>query len=177
MKKFLMLIMAIALVFAGCGKNPSSKESSSTTQTMPEEMPKDFGFSVSFGIGKKNEINTFKDTVTKDLIEDGTITADITLTDEEMAEIYESMKEINVIGAKKFVPKPLNEEICMKVPYEEDEWTITLNGETITHAISGTYCEPTKDAKQFLELRNYVFNKVKNKDIYRKLPESTGGYD
>lgn len=153
-----------------------SNETASTIQTMPEDMPNDFGFSIQFGVGKNNEINTFEDTVTKDLITDGTAKADVTLTDREMDEIYEEMKEVNIVETKKFTPEPKNGTICTQEPHEEDEWKITVNGETITHSVSGTYCEPTNDAKQLIELRNYVFSIIRSKEEYIELPESKGGY-
>jgi len=154
-----------------------SSDTGSTVQAMPEEMPTDFGFSIQFGVGKNNEIDTFKGTVTKDLIEDGIIAADVSLLEEEMSEIYEKMKEVNIIGTKKLVPEPINGTTCAQEPFEEDEWKITINGETITHFVSATYCEPTDDAKQLLELRNFVFDKVKTKEEYIELPESKGGYE
>ncbi len=183
MKRFLLLFIVIGLMLAGCSKNSTtqgdspSNEPDSTIQAMPKAMPNDFGFSVLFGIGKKNEINTFNETVTKDLIEDGTTTVDIALTEEEMNEVYERMKEINIKETKELVPKPINDSICSQEPYEEDEWKITINGETITHSVSGTYCEPTDDAKQLLELRKFVFSKIKSKEQYIGLPGSKGGYD
>src|SRR5690625_5495728 len=72
---------------------------------MPEQMPEDFGFSVQYGVGQKNEIDTFNGVVIKDLVEDGTAKADITFTDKEMSEIYEKMKAINVLEEKNFISK------------------------------------------------------------------------
>ena len=113
---------------------------------------------------KKNEINTFKGTVTKDLITDGTATTELILTEEEMKDIFRKMQEINIAETKEFTPKPINGTVCMQEPYAEDAWKIRINGKTITHDISGQYCEPTNDAKQLIELRNYVFNIIKSKD-------------
>lgn len=187
MKRFILLFIVIGLMLAGCSKNSTTQgnlplnETDSTIQPMPEDMPNDFGFSVLFGIGKKNEVNTFKETVTKDLIEDGTATVNVALTQEEMNEIYERMKErmkeIKINEKKELVPEPINESICSQEPYEEDEWKITINGKTITHSVSGTYCEPTDDAKQLLELRKFVFSKIKSKEQYIGLPDSKGGYE
>jgi len=183
MKRVILLFIVIGLMLAGCSKNSTTQEDSpsnetdSTIQAMPEDMPNDFGFSVLFGIGKKNKFNTFKETVTKDLIEDGTTTVDLVLTEEEMNEIYERMKEINIRETKELVPKPINDSICSQEPYEEDEWKITINGETITHSVSGTYCEPTNDAIQLIELRKFVLSKIESKEQYIELPDSKGGYD
>lgn len=183
MKRFNLLFIAIGLMLAGCSENSTTQgnlplnETDSIIQPMPEDMPNDFGFSVLFGIGKKNEVNTFKEIVTKDLIEDGTATADVALTQVEMNEIYERMKEIKIKETKELIPDSINESICSQEPYEEDEWKITINGEIITHSVSGTYCDPTDDAKQLLELRKFVFSKIKSKEEYIKLPDSKGGYE
>lgn len=85
-------------------------------------MPEDFGFSIQYGVGKKNEIDTFKGIVIKDLVDNGTAKANITLSDKEMFEIYEKMKDINVLEKKKFNSK------CELEPYEETEWKIIIDG-------------------------------------------------
>jgi len=103
-------------------------------------MPEDFGFSIQYGVGKKNEIDTFKGIVIKDLVDNGTAKANITLSDKEMFEIYEKMKDINVLEKKKFNSK------CELEPYEETEWKIIIDGKTVTHSIR-EYCDPTSDAE------------------------------
>ena len=168
----MLTLLLFSVVLVGC-----QDETSATPPNMPENMPSDFNFSIQFGIQKKNEINTFKGTVTKDLVVDGTTTTKLILTEEEMKDIYKKMKEMNITETKEFTPKTLFGKRCTLEPYGEDEWEIKMNGETISHYISGEYCEPTNDAKQLLELRNYVFNIVKSKDEYKSLPEPNGGYD
>jgi hypothetical protein len=158
-----LLVVITLLVISGCsGKN-----------NMPDEMPDEFDFLVKFGVGSKNEINTFDNTVTKDLVVDGTITEKIPLTKKEIKMVYEKMKEVNVLESKKLEPK---KKRCMQTPYSEDKWKINLNGETITLYVSEEYCNPTKDAEKIIELRNYILDIVLNKDEYKKLPEPNGGY-
>ncbi|MEK5207432.1 hypothetical protein [Psychrobacillus sp. FSL H8-0510] len=161
----------------GLNKEISKNVTNSTTQNMPIDMPSDFDFSIQFGVQKKNEINTFEGTVTKDLIADGTATTELILTEDDMKDIYEKMKEINITETKEFTAEPINGTVCMQQSYGEDEWVIIINGETITKLISGEYCEPTNDAKQLIALRNYVFNIIKSKGEYKSLPESKGGYE
>lgn len=182
----LMIIILLTFVLSACNllntestevHGPRSIESGSTVQTIPEDMPEDFGFSIRFGVGKNNEINTFEDTVTKDLIEEGTATVNVTLTEEEMNEIYEKMKLVNIVEIKNFIPEPINGNICAIEPYEEDLWEILINGETITQYVSDAYCEPTNDTTQLIDLRNYVFSLIKSKEEYIILPESKGGYE
>lgn len=182
MKKILFLLLFTSILNACSQLNKVSNEvdafhsNEPTVQTLPKDMPNDFGFSIQFGFGKNNEINTFENTVTKDLISDGTATANVTLTDKEMNEIYKKMKEVNIVEMKKFIPEPIDGTICTQEPHEEDEWKITINGETITHSVSGAYCEPTNDANQLIELRNYVFSIIKSKEEYIELPASNGVY-
>lgn len=94
-----------------------------------------------------------------------------------MKDIYEKMQEINIDETKKFTPEPINGSVCLQEPFGEDAWEIIINGETITQLLSGEYCEPTTDAKQLFELRDYVFNIIKSKGEYKSLPESKGGYE
>jgi hypothetical protein len=185
LKQFLLFLLVV-LVLSACSpastepykdNGKASNEDGLASKPMPKDMPEDFGFTVQFGVGKINEINTFKGTVTKDLISDGTATANVSLTDEEMILIYEQMKQNRMTKEKKLIPEPVDGSICMIEPYEEDEWEIILDGETITQSISGEYCDPTKDAKQLLALRDFVFSKIKSKEEYKNLPDAHGGYE
>ncbi|KAI7248592.1 hypothetical protein KC345_g11845 [Hortaea werneckii] len=143
---------------------------------MPEEMPGDFDFFVRYGYGEatKNEINTYQDTVIKDLVMNGTATADITLTGEEMRSIYDRMREMNIMGNLELVPASPG---CSVTPHQEDSWQITAGGVTRTLTWSDENCELTDDAKQLLELRNFISGIVAGKDAYKELPEAEGGYD
>lgn len=169
--KLRVYLLFLALLLIGCESNEMSMESSNAV--MPAEMPSDFDFKVQFGVMKKNEINTFDNTITKDLIADGTVKVNLPLTLEEKTKIYEKMKEVNITEKKELIPKTN----CMKKPFSEDEWMITINGETINHYISEEYCDTTDDAKQLIELRNYIFTLVKSKEEYKSLPEANGWYE
>ncbi|WP_060204733.1 hypothetical protein [Sporosarcina koreensis] len=142
--------------------------------TMPESKPDDFNFSTQFGYWSSNEINTFEGTFTKDLIEAGTVTTDVTFTEEEMNFIYGKMKEINIADAKQLIPEIID---CSVEPYEEDKWEVLINGETISHTVPGAYCNPTNDAKQLIELRDTILDLIKEKDSYKELPDAEGGYE
>lgn len=182
MKKWYLIVsfVFLSVVLLGCKQSDnggSKNATNSITLNMPKDMPDDFGFSIQFGVEKKNEINTFEWTVTKDLIVDGTASTELVLTRDELQEIYKKMQEMNIFETKDFTPKPINGTVCMQEPHEDDEWKIIINGQTLTYGISGEYCEPTNDAKQLIDLRNYVFTLIKSKPEYQSLPASNGGYD
>lgn len=168
---YITLFFLTLLIF-GC-ESSSSVNEKGNPQTMPMEMPNDFKFIVKFGVLKKNVIDTYEETVTKDLVADGTVTTNLTFTTEELESIYLKMKDINIIETKDFIPKTN----CLQEPFSEDEWKISVNGEVITHVISEKYCETTNDAKQLIDLRNYVFSLIKSKEEYKNLPEATGAYE
>ena len=164
MKQIFLSVFIMALLVTGCNEKENN---------MPEEMPSDFDFLVQFGVQSKNEINTFDNIVIKDLIAEGTASTEISFTKEEMKKIYQKMREINIMEPKELIPEKIN---CMQTPYGEDKWKVKLNGETQTLYWNGEYCETTDDAKQLIELRNYILDIVKSKDEYKKLPEAKGGY-
>jgi hypothetical protein len=162
-KPLILLTTIVLLVISGCSNN----------NTMPDEMPNNFDFLVQFGVGSKNEINTFTNTLTKDLIEDGTIETSLTFTPDEMKEIYQKMSEIYITAPKTLIPPKTD---CRLAPHNEDYWEIVINGERLELGWTNKYCKTTNDAKQLLEVRNYIFDIVKNKDEYKELPEAKGGY-
>ncbi|MBB3113099.1 hypothetical protein FHS18_005202 [Paenibacillus phyllosphaerae] len=161
--RLVALFIVFALVFVGCN----------TTNKMPKEIPDDFAFSVQFGIGSKNVIDSFNGVVIKDLIVAGTAEAKINFTQEEMLNIYEKMKIINVLGSKDFV----DDMSCSREPSGDDVWKIRINGNEQTIQWSSEYCELSDDAKHFEDLRNFVLDIVKEKDEYKTLPEPKGGYE
>ena len=176
MRKLNLILFLFFLSISLFGCQTDDKKAHTANHNLSKEMPNDFNFSVQFGVEKKNEINTFDGTVTKDLIQDGTITIDLIFTKEEMKAIYEKMVEVNIGETKDFIPKSINGIVCMQEPHADDEWKIVINGKTITHSFSGEYCEPTKDAKQLIDLRNEVFAIIKGKSPYQSLPNTKGGY-
>lgn len=177
--KHIFYLLLAALVIAGCSTNKDAQpapEQPEVLGEMPEEMPADFDFLVRYGYGEvnKNEINTYQDTVVKDLIMNGTATADIMLTEDEMRSIYERMRAIHIMGKLELVPL---KQGCAVVPYQEDSWRITVNGFTRNWSWSGENCELTADAEQLLELRTFIADIVAGKEEYQALPEAEGGYD
>ena len=113
MKKWPLVMITISLfvlVSIGCSK-PMSKNYS-----MPSEMPDDFNFSLSYGVEGKEKVDTFKNIVVKDLVEDGIIEAPITLDNDEMKSIYAEMADMNIMGELD-LGKPQNQ--CGSEPEDE----------------------------------------------------------
>ncbi|WP_413377567.1 hypothetical protein [Alkalihalobacillus sp. 1P02AB] len=69
------LINIFLLLLIGCSE-----------MTLPKEMPEDFEFRLKYGYGAKNNLNTFDNTFTKDLIDRGQVEVDLQLTKAELIE-------------------------------------------------------------------------------------------
>ncbi|NBD25818.1 hypothetical protein [Paenibacillus glycinis] len=183
MRRWPIAVLTAVLVLSGCGEREYVKDKVETTAVdntkMPADMPPDFDFEVRYGYGEvnKNEINTYDDTITKDLIAKGTVKADLKLTDDEMRGIYAKMSEIDIMGKKQLAPAAASPTVCSRTPYSEDSWTVTIDGKTASMSWSSERCDITDDAQQLLELRQYIHTLVESKHAYQALPEAEGGYD
>lgn len=142
--------------------------------SMPEEMPESFEFHVKYGIGMKNEINTYEGEVVKDLIAKGTHkTRDIVFNEEEMKNIYKM-----VLQTEPFSPKYLAQSnSCNQSPYSEFYLKITVENETTDFHFSEEYCELTEDGKKFKSLIYKIHDLLQEKEEYKLLPPAEGGYD
>ncbi|MZQ86215.1 hypothetical protein GQF01_29355 [Paenibacillus sp. 5J-6] len=78
------------------------------------------------------------------------------------------------MGTKELVPTNKNSS---SIPYNEDSWKISVDGETKTFTWSDKNCDVTSDAKQLLGLRTFIQHIVEGKDSYKKLPKAEGGYE
>ncbi|TFE31580.1 hypothetical protein [Cohnella luojiensis] len=160
------ILLSLTIVLVGCD-HPDN------VNTMPEKMPDDFNFSVRFGITSKNEVNTFDSTVTKDLVVNGTAKATIRLSEKEMTDIYNQMREIDILRDLKLVAR----SNCYKTPYSEDFWKVQLNAQAVMFDWSDEACEMTENAEKLKQLRQFILDIVKKKPEYKELPEAEGGYD
>ncbi|WP_078551585.1 hypothetical protein [Bacillus alkalicellulosilyticus] len=174
-------IIPFTSLLLGCNTTPTVSIDIADVEesiSMPEEMPSDFNFLIKYGVGALNEINTFTDTYTKDLIEEGTIKTNLKLTNKEMQTIYQEMKNIELLST------------IQSIYYVSDK------GEVVTiQPSSGYYLEMQLDGELFKaywmsdiydeEIRSMLGKFVhqflhdgiiSQKKEYIKLPEAHGGY-
>ncbi|MED4018759.1 hypothetical protein [Sutcliffiella cohnii] len=137
-----------------------------------EVMPEDFHFSLTYGTYGKQKIDTFHDIVVKDLVKDGTIEANISLTMDEKHAIYNEMMKIGIMNELKLE----KEEGCGVEPPSISQWFIQMNGETKSFSYMG-FCDYTEDALALVKLEDYIHKVVSSKEEYRELPESNGYYE
>jgi hypothetical protein len=160
----MFICTVIISVMAGCSTEVSDKPN--------EDIPDDFNFSLTYGSYGKQKIDTYKNVVVKDLVEDGTIEASIALTEEEMKQIYDEMMKINVMGEL-----DLDEDKeCHSEPPSLSIWNIQMDGKTKSFNYQ-SYCDYSKDVLNLLNLEEYIHNIVSSKAEYKALPQSSGAYE
>lgn len=164
MKFFIVFTAFILLIMSGC---------SSAVNAMPEEMPADFDFRLSYGINGGKKVDTFNDVVVKDLIEDGSAEARITLSEQEMETIYRQLAEINVIGDLDLVKNPR----CQVEPPSRSAWKIVANGETAEFTYGDDCGMEPRDVKKLRALEIEIQKMVSSKEAYQELPEANGAYE
>jgi hypothetical protein len=163
---FMFLLTVIIFFIAGCSTEISVRPN--------EDMPDDFNFSLTYGSYGKQKIDTFKDLVVKDLVEDGTIEARIALSEEEMKQIYNEMMNINVMGELELDLD--KDEECHTEPPRISIWDIQMDGKTKSFNYQ-SYCDYPEDVLNLLKLEEYIHNIVSIKTEYKALPESRGAYE
>ena len=89
MRKYWLTIVSLVLMAALLGTVGC------VTDTPPAVKPPDFNLIFRYGVGAKNELNTFEGTYTRDMISDPSITVPLSLTEEEQDRIYKKMVEID----------------------------------------------------------------------------------
>ncbi|MGE6488818.1 hypothetical protein ACQKE5_11025 [Paenisporosarcina sp. NPDC076898] len=153
----------------GCSKD-------SVKEINDEIMPEDFNFSLIYGSYGKQKIDTFKDTVVKDLVEDGTIEANISFTEQEMKQIYNEMMSIDIMG-ELVVENENQKEECESSSPSFTKWDIQMDGKTKS-TYTKNYCDDfPEDALKLIRLAEYINNILINKEEYKDLPESKGSYE
>ena len=155
-------IVLVIMLLGGC-----SNEFDNTHK----EMPADFDFSLKYGVYGKEEVNTFQDFIVKDLVEDGTVQASLTLSEQDMNDIYNEMMILNIMDELELK----KEDGCEFEPPTLSVWEIHMNGETKKFSYKG-YCETPKDVLKLYQLEDFIQKIIIDTEEYKKLPAVNGAY-
>ena len=166
MKKALLIILAgIFLFIAGCAEATLTQEG-------------DFNFIFKYGVTAKNEIDTFHDKFTKDMINDPSITVNLSLTEEEMDSIYQKMVEIDFFNypVEFKVAVPAGEQTRLVTPYSTYYFTVEKGGTVKVLRWEDEIKNPDVKADKLKELIHLIRDIIELKPEYQVLPEPSGGY-
>lgn len=183
LNKRIWLFLSVLLLSAfsgGCTQSESNLENENPDEEPTEEIlidkeaPDNFNFIVNYGPYGKQKVDTFDDVVIKDLVTAGTAEAGISLSDNEMGQIYNEMIRIDIMQISELDPD--EDEVCVTIPPLISEWTIQMNNETNSFSLD-RYCAPPEINSDLADLEGFIHDIVSAKEEYKELPEAVGFYD
>jgi hypothetical protein len=140
----------------------------------------DFDFVLRYGVGGKNVLDTAAGTFTKDMVPDPAVTTDLSLTSDELRQVYEWLREIDFWG----YPENLNVSsqgsgtgTSMTVTPSTD-YGLAVSGTGLTHSTTGNDLQYSPDLRNVAlwKLIERVQKIIQAKDAYKALPSPRGGY-
>ena len=169
MKKGWLIIAGLALVATILGVTGCS-----TTQ--PTESS--FNLIFKYGVGARNELSTFEDTYTKDMVMDPSITVNLSLTEEELDRIYQKMVEINFFDyPDRFsVSVPAGELVTMVTPHMSYYFKVEYDSRIKELWWEDEIMNENEEASRLREFIQLIRDIIESKEEYKELPEPTSGY-
>ncbi|CUP18100.1 MAG: hypothetical protein KIB43_03190 [Clostridium baratii] len=163
-KLFLLSLCSIFLII-GCN---------SSNNKLPEKRPEDFSFVLRYGIQAKNQIDTFKSTYIKDMVNEDSKEINLKLSDKDMDEIYSIMKDINILEYPD-VFKPKSE--TSSKPYEEFYLKVLVNGKEKVIEWPEDNNSQSDEAIKLRKLFRRIHEIISTKEEYKNLPDTKSGYN
>lgn len=162
MKRILLLLALLLLSCADSGLSPESR---------------DFNLKLRYGIAARNELNTFQNTYTKDLILDGTITARFVLSDAELQEIKRKMIEIDFFSYPETFSVLRTDTIVVSIePHATYDFELKYNASIKRLHWDDGIITNDQRATRLRDLIRLIQNIIEAKPEYRQLPPARGGY-
>ena len=135
----------------------------------------DFNFNLLFryGVGAKNELNTFEGTYTKDMVLDPPITIKLTLSDAELEQIRQKMVEIGFFDYPENFPLRTDFEVTPRTDY----YIRVENGSSVKEVSWNSNSMLENNVQDnLLQLVDLIRSVVEQKPEYKALPPARGGY-
>jgi len=137
-----------------------------------------FGHSVAWGrYGRYNELNTYRDIFMKDMVNRGTITARMCMTEQELQDIYDKAVEIDFFNYPDSYTPKLGEAAAR--PSHSYNFVLEISNGSVTKKVGWSdRVTPLndKDFDNLFSLTSFIMDIVRNKPEYKALPEPTAGY-
>ena len=140
----------------------------------PQE--RDFNIRMSYGVRGLNELNTFQDVYTKDLILDGTVTIPMVLSDNEFHQIETKMLEIGFFGYPDTLTPIPQKTGVVSTPEAIIFFEVNDRGRTKYLLWECGDTSDRSEAVQLSELVALILRIIEAKPEYRNAPPVHGGY-
>jgi len=157
----IVIVLAIVgfIVFKRTNKSP---------QKPPTGVPPSFNLIFKYGVGAKNELNTFNQTYTKDMVMDPPVTIKFKLSDDELAGIYQKISDLKLFD----IVQPTEGNTMVK-PCSNYYLKVQIDSDQKELSWDNCHGEINDKLQQFTE---YIISIIESKEDYKKLPTSRGRY-
>lgn len=178
----IMVIMAIAggAYYFGKSQTPKPQSQNLMASSQPSVTPTTSNFNLIFkyGVGARNELDTFEGTYTKDMVSDPPVKIKMSLSREETDRIYQKMLEIDFFDyPDKFsVTLSTGEPIGTVTPCSKYYFKVANNSKIKELSWDDCITNKNERADKLRELIKYIENIIKSRTEYKKLPIPRGGY-
>jgi len=133
----------------------------------------DFNLLFRYGVGAKNELNTFEGTYTKDMVLDPPITVSLTLSEEELAQIRQKMIAIDFFNYPEGFPLRTDFFVTPRTDY----YIEVENGSIVKEVSWNTNSMLENKVQDNLgQLIDCITSIVEQKPEFKALPPARGGY-
>ena len=164
----------------------NNAEEMEATGALDIEMPDDFGFSIDFGILGRNNIDTFNNTFTKDLIIAGNETIGFTIPQHKMRDIFEAFKEHRIYelpdDINAYALSSMGDSRMHRHPNPKYSLTYTFRDETRTIVCDDegpwdTYAGPPSARDRLVAFVAFIAEYIYSTEDFKTMSPPEGGYD
>jgi hypothetical protein len=131
-----------------------------------------FGLIFRYGICRSpqwNELNTFKETYTKDMVMDPAITTKLKLSETELSGIREEIEHLKLFGGSKAQPEQRMRRTPCSCYY------LRVQADSDQNELSWNNCHGEISDK-LQEFTHFMIKLIESKSEYQKLPKPRGSY-
>jgi hypothetical protein len=163
--------MRLALVLLSFALLQLSCVDSSVT---PED--RRFNIRLSYGVGARNVFDSFRNSVTKDLVLDGTATTMLVLSQAECDSIQARVNGIDFFNYPDTFVAPPAENVPSITPYSTYILTVQLDARSKTVVWKESKISTDARSTQLRECITYIRALVEARPEYLQLPQAQGAY-
>lgn len=131
-----------------------------------------FELAYKYGVGAKNELNTFNGTFTHDMVVDPSITTDLELTIWEKGQILQKIKEIDFFNLPSSYPEEPGRWMSTKVDY----YIRVQYGSQVKEISWNNNSQEDSNVQSLEQLADLIQGMIIAKAEFKALPTPRGGY-
>jgi hypothetical protein len=138
----------------------------------------EFNLIFRYGVGAKNELNTFNGTFTKDMVNKPSSTINMYLSEKELERIRQKMVEIDFFNYQDVfsISVPSGESTITVTPHSSYYFRVKLNSEVKELQWDDDIVNRNDDADKLRELIKIIRDIITSREEYKQLPEPASGF-